>query len=255
MPFDPENPPAKVSKLPAKKQRQWVGRVFGRLTVVEQLVGKRGKPVQVFRCRCECGKEKDIEGSRLYGAGRTVKSCGCGESFQPISDDLAGKQFGRWTVTGKASKSNYWSCRCECGEEKDVFRGSLTRGVSVSCGCWKKDGDWIRSGGEHHSWNPDLNDEDRRNQKKHWGMSNRFVRRVFERDDYTCSVCHHRGGELQAHHIDSWDWCKERRFDESNLSTTCVECHKEFHRIYGRGRNTEAQFVEFKEGRHALQVA
>lgn len=52
--------------------------------------------------------------------------------------DLTGQRFGRWSVVGEAPKKGgqrHWHCLCDCGNEKDVYVGSLSRGVSMSCGC------------------------------------------------------------------------------------------------------------------------
>jgi hypothetical protein len=50
---------------------------------------------------------------------------------------------------------------------------------------------------------------------------------VFTRDDFTCQVCGHRGGQLEAHHIKSWAKFPELRYVVSNGKTTCKEpCHK-----------------------------
>ena len=52
--------------------------------------------------------------------------------------DICGQKFGRWTVLGRAqsaSRSAYWSCVCECGQERSVQGKSLRRGDSKSCGC------------------------------------------------------------------------------------------------------------------------
>ena len=57
-----------------------------------------------------------------------------------ILKDETGNKYGRWTVLYKAYSSKkgvYWHCRCECGNEKDVFGGFLRRGISQSCGCLK----------------------------------------------------------------------------------------------------------------------
>lgn len=48
--------------------------------------------------------------------------------------DLAGKQFGRWSVVRYLGESHWW-CRCDCGVEKAVSADVLKRGVSKSCGC------------------------------------------------------------------------------------------------------------------------
>lgn len=55
-----------------------------------------------------------------------------------IEGDLTGKTFGRWTVLSEARQGS-WNCRCSCGVEKSVLRGSLTTGESLSCGCLKRE--------------------------------------------------------------------------------------------------------------------
>ena len=47
------------------------------------------------------------------------------------------------------------------------------------------------------------------------------------------------------HHLDSYNWCKEKRVDDTNGITLCENCHKNFHNIYGRGDNTKEQFEEW----------
>lgn len=49
---------------------------------------------------------------------------------------------------------------------------------------------------------------------------------VFERDDYTCQICHVRGGELNADHIRSWIKYPGLRTDVDNGRTLCVSCHR-----------------------------
>lgn len=49
-----------------------------------------------------------------------------------------GDSFYGWTVLAEAAKrsvNEYYLCKCECGEEREVFRGSLLGGRSKSCGC------------------------------------------------------------------------------------------------------------------------
>jgi hypothetical protein len=52
--------------------------------------------------------------------------------------DSSGRQFFRWAVLSH-SKGRYWHCRCECGTERAVHQSSLLRGVSQSCGCWRRE--------------------------------------------------------------------------------------------------------------------
>jgi len=78
------------------------------------------------------------------------------------------------------------------------------------------------------------------------GVSRLWARMIFSRDDYICTVCGTWGGELNAHHLDGYKWCKEKRFDSNNGTTLCSKCHREFHKIYGRRNNTAKQFNEYK---------
>lgn len=52
--------------------------------------------------------------------------------------DITGKTFGQWTVlntSGLSGKNYLIRCRCSCGTIKDVFKGNVVSGKSVSCGC------------------------------------------------------------------------------------------------------------------------
>lgn len=56
--------------------------------------------------------------------------------------DLRGQVFGRLTVLYRVKnkgKQVVWRCVCECGATKDVMGASLTRGNTVSCGCYNKE--------------------------------------------------------------------------------------------------------------------
>ena len=54
--------------------------------------------------------------------------------------DLTGQKFGKLTVLGLAfiDKHKFYTCKCECGNEKVIRGSSLTQGHTISCGCvWK----------------------------------------------------------------------------------------------------------------------
>lgn len=57
--------------------------------------------------------------------------------------DLKGKRFGRLTVIEETDKrisgSVVWKCRCDCGNIIEVSHNHLSRGATVSCGCYNKD--------------------------------------------------------------------------------------------------------------------
>lgn len=48
-------------------------------------------------------------------------------------EDKTGKRFGRLVVLYKNGKK--WRCKCDCGNETDVFSGGLKGGKTQSCGC------------------------------------------------------------------------------------------------------------------------
>ena len=57
--------------------------------------------------------------------------------------DLAGRNFGRLTVTnrtdGPVRGRRYWLCQCECGNVVTASSGSLTQQNTKSCGCTRGD--------------------------------------------------------------------------------------------------------------------
>lgn len=56
-----------------------------------------------------------------------------------MSKYAVGKKFGRLTIVGKAEKSLHFNCKCDCGNERVVFMGNLSRGHTQSCGCLQKE--------------------------------------------------------------------------------------------------------------------
>lgn len=55
--------------------------------------------------------------------------------------NLIGKRFGRLEVVSDASKHGYVSCKCDCGNFKDIRATSLTKKYQPtrSCGCIQKE--------------------------------------------------------------------------------------------------------------------
>ncbi len=134
-----------MSKL--KNTVDLTGKVFGRLTVLSfDCVRKVGVGTALYwKCRCECGVEKSINGSSLK-SGKVI-SCGCYNkeaTSKRFLDDLTGRVFGRLTVIKKVKRENcqkntYWLCKCECGNEKEILGTSLKNGSTISCGCYMRE--------------------------------------------------------------------------------------------------------------------
>lgn len=57
--------------------------------------------------------------------------------------DLTGRRFGMLTVIQRASpkpytKESVWLCQCDCGNIKEITKGALVRGDTISCGCFRR---------------------------------------------------------------------------------------------------------------------
>ena len=70
----------------------------------------------------------------------------------PNALDLTNKKIGKLTAIKKAESKNkhtYWTCKCECGNIKDIQTAHLTSGATRSCGeCYESNGN---SKGNHLS--------------------------------------------------------------------------------------------------------
>jgi hypothetical protein len=56
--------------------------------------------------------------------------------------DLVGQRFGRLMVIKRVEnkgKQTRYLCRCDCGKEKIFYTTNLMRGLSTSCGCFRKE--------------------------------------------------------------------------------------------------------------------
>ena len=239
------------SKTWQKKAEVLIGKAFGRLKVIKPVKERSNGAIQ-YLCKCKCGNETTVRGDQLKDG--TTKSCGC--LYDDMVHKLAGQKFGRLTAIKKADfkrktdKSIHWECVCDCGTHKVLSSSDLVNGTIKSCGCLQDEWRKYYSGERHHFYNPKLTDEERLERYRYVLRGKNSVqwrKKIFERDNYTCGVCEHRGDSLVAHHLDGWNWAKDRRFDLDNGITLCKECHYDFHNIYGRGDNTKEQFEEHVE--------
>lgn len=127
------------------------------------------------------------------------------------------------------------------GEKNSCWRGGLPKCLKCKktlsartaryCNLHKGLG---QIGDRNHSWKGGIT-KDRRNIKS--PKYKLWIKKVFERDDYTCQKCNKRGCVLQAHHIKSWANYPKLRFLVSNGLTLCVECHKSTENYKGKNNN------------------
>lgn len=67
---------------------------------------------------------------------------------------------------------------------------------------------------------------------------------VLRKGGFRCLVTGERNN-LTCHHLKSWDWCEEGRYDIKNGVVLADRIHKQFHSAHGSGGNTLEQFKEF----------
>lgn len=99
----------------------------------------------------------------------------------------------------------------------------------------------LNSGENSACWKDTITMKERENGRDYLEYTN-FIKRVLARDNYTCKCCGKYGEQMEVHHLDGYDWCKEKRTDDTNGVTMCPTCHKSFHMTYGYGENTKKQF-------------
>lgn len=114
------------------------GQKFGDLTAEEHIgfVYQNGKGRALWRCKCSCGRYKDVRQDLLQSGG--VKTCGnsCHRKKPKNFIDLKGKRFGELLVISQALSVNertYWICLCDCGNIHKVGAYNLTHGRITHC--------------------------------------------------------------------------------------------------------------------------
>lgn len=114
-------------------------------------IGQRtARKVQYWLCECLlCGTERQVTGTGLRGG--YSKGCGCRR--KGVRKEL-NDSYGHWKVLDKSnitqkpgSKGLYVLCECACGVRKIQNIYSLRYGTSISCGCSKKNEEFIDNNG------------------------------------------------------------------------------------------------------------
>lgn len=127
-----------------------------------------------------------------------------------------------------------------CGHEASIRLQKFMLGEGRICPrCARPRGE------RHFAYNPNLADEDRVARRDIY-ENTRWRFAVYSRDDFRCRVCgDSRGGNLEAHHLNSYTDYPEERFVLSNGITLCKDCHYSFHHKYTYHHNTREQFMEW----------
>lgn len=157
------------------------------------------------------------------GGKPSCKYCGCEVSnYNNESCHSCQSTIGQSGENNHAYKGGKPSCS-DCGKELSDHRGKKCRDCFIAS--TKKEETNKRQRNKAHKT---------------------LVKNVLIRDDYTCKLCSKRNnGKLEVHHLEGWSENKRLRFDESNCVCLCKQCHTDFHKKYGYGRNTAEQFNEY----------
>lgn len=132
-------------------------------------------------------------------------------------------------------------------ETKEKIRGKL-KGIKISIEARKKRSLTLPTGDKHHNWKGGITSS---NEKVRHSIEIRLWREaVFTRDCWICKKCKIKSGKgkrvyLHAHHIENFYRVIELRTSIENGITFCKECHRKFHKIYGKKNNTKEQIMEF----------
>ena len=145
-----------------------------------------------------------------------------------------------------------------CGKEIFVVPSVLKKLKHNFCSyeCYQNNIGKFYKGSNNGNYNWNLSEQER-NDLRRYSEYYEWRESVFKRDNYTCQCCGSNSGTLRAHHLDGYDWCKDKRTDINNGITLCEKCHDNkykgsFHRIYGCGNNTREQFEEFIKNKKLL---
>ena len=236
----------------------FTGKVFGHLTVLQKVSRPDLKSkCYSWLCRCECGKEVSVLVANLMR--RPNISCGC---MQHPIDKLIGQripgtcfQLLALSDYGGKNKHRRYLCLCDCGEKFEIRADEIGSPKRLSCGCYGREQtskmNRKRIGPLSPRWKPDLDPADREGRRRYQSHAQKIWReKVFERDKYSCIICQDdTGGNLTAHHLNSWDEFKDQRWIVENGATTCKDCHDNFHLEFGYGHNTRDQFEKFQQDR------
>ncbi len=122
------------------------GKRFGKFIIIKRgknHIAPSGKPVTIWLCRCDCGKEFNINVSHLYN--NHTQSCGCLHEVanRKRTIDLENKRFGKLMVIKRVEdyiqpsgkKRIQWECACDCGNRIIIRGDSLIDNNTRSCGC------------------------------------------------------------------------------------------------------------------------
>lgn len=112
-----------------------IGNKFGKWTVIE-FIKRDAKSNKIYKCRCDCGFEKELRICTLR-RNNSTQCKKCRMSVLNKVEDILGKQFGFWTVLEKIKdklrNECLYICQCKCGRKEKIVGYTLRNGRSNKC--------------------------------------------------------------------------------------------------------------------------
>lgn len=214
-----------------------------------EVIGKYVNSSTRIHCRCKkCGFKWDVIPTSLL-RGHGCRMCGyeVAKAKQSKSHDEFLADFERLGNKNIEIIGQYISCshsikvRCkQCGKVWDASIIHLLYSGHQCYDCYKKN----NFGENHPNWKPTKTNEERL-RKREYPEYREFVQGVLRRDKFVCQISGTVGGDLVAHHLNSYDWDIDNRTNVDNGITLSKDIHIEFHKQYGYGNNTKSQFLDF----------
>lgn len=122
------------------KSLNYIDRVFGRLTLIEEL--DKYRTDRIFKCRCCCGNTKIARLAHLLSG--NISSCGCKQkewvTNRHKSSHLVGKKKFRLLILERTDIINnrggaLYKCQCDCRNIVYYSSSQLHNKTTKGCGC------------------------------------------------------------------------------------------------------------------------
>lgn len=221
---------------------------------VKYISGKYNNFDSKIIVKCKCGNDfettlRTAKNAMKYKKGFSCSNCTIvylserfRRPFEEVKQDF--ELNGCILITKASEYENSWSRLkyiAKCGHENETSYTSFKNSKNYLCSdCIKQ----INAKENAYNWKGGIYNTESEAFRKTYAFK-KWRKDVFVRDHYTCQCCGKISSKLNAHHLDGYNWCVDKRVDVDNGITLCKECHLEFHSLYGQGDNNRKQFEDY----------
>lgn len=232
-------------KEKSKRYKNLIGEKIGQYGYVKEFLYLDKFRRRIYLCICDCGKEFIKPGiliKKIIGC----QQCGHKNQGRKLVKDLSNTTLDGGTkileLISHGNKTSVWKCICgECNKEYLDKTKRLLHPNYPGC-CKKCAQKRCQRGSNHFNYKKELSDEDRHRtsipQQINWRKS------VLKKFNNRCIVTG-RDYDLEAHHIENYSSCIDKRDNIENGVCMNKIVHRAFHVIYGFDNNNQDQLDEF----------